>query len=53
MFLGTALIIGGIWWALDVRRRPHRLGRDFRGPVIMICVGATWLGMFLYGLSLT
>jgi hypothetical protein len=52
MFLGTVLIIGGIWWALDVRRRPHHSRSDFRGPVIMIVAGATWLGVFLYGLSL-
>lgn len=52
MFLGTVLIIGGLWWALDVRRRPGHRRRDFRGPALMVAAGTSWLGLFLYGLSL-
>jgi len=51
MFLGTALIIGGLWWARDVYRRSGHAPRDFRGPLIMVTAGALWLGLFLFGLS--
>jgi hypothetical protein len=47
MFLGTALIIGGLWWARDVRRRPGHSRRDLRGPLIMTGVGVVWLGTYL------
>jgi hypothetical protein len=52
MFLGTVLIIGSLWWARDVYRRPGHQPRDFRGPLIMATAGALWLGLFLFGLSL-
>lgn len=51
MFLGTALIIGGLWWAWDVRRRPGHSRRDYRGPAIMTGIGLLWLGGFVYWLG--
>lgn len=50
MFLGSVLIIGGLWWARDVHRRPGHRPRDFRGPALMVATGAAWLGLFLFGL---
>jgi hypothetical protein len=51
MFLGTALIIGGLWWARDVRRRPGHTRRDFRGPAVMTGVGLLWLCTYLFLVS--
>lgn len=48
MILGTALIIGGLWWAHDLRHRPGHTRRDFRGPAIMASVGLAWLLFFLF-----
>jgi hypothetical protein len=53
MFLGSILIIGGLWWAWDVRRRPEHQLLDYRGPAIMAGIGVAillgftlWLGMW-------
>lgn len=51
MFLGSALIIGGLWWGWEVRRRPGHRRRDYRGPALMIAAGAGWLGLFLFSAS--
>ena len=39
MFLGSALMLGGLWWAYDVRRRPAHTRAEFRGPAIMTGIG--------------
>lgn len=51
MFLGSVLIIGGLWWAWEVRRRPAHTASDFRGPVIMIATGMVVLAGFFWWLQ--
>jgi len=49
MFLGLALILGALLWARDIRRKPHKAAKGYRGPWIMGGVGAA---VFLFYLRL-
>jgi hypothetical protein len=48
VFLGLALILGALLWARDIRRRPERAARGFRGPWIMGITGACVFVFYLW-----
>ena len=48
MFLGLALILGALLWARDIRRKPEKAAKGFRGPWIMGGIGAGWFLLYLW-----
>lgn len=48
MFLGLALILGALLWAHDIRRKPLKAAKGYRGPWIMGGVGAAVFVFYLW-----
>lgn len=48
MFLGLAMVLAALLWARDIRRRPDRDARLYRGPWIMGVIGVVVFLAYLW-----